>query len=63
MYRKGQRIPTIHELVFVLERGEYVFWGDRPNHPAWMRSMSFNNLAGGIKRGWFHYAIRNEEAA
>jgi hypothetical protein len=58
MYKKGELITDIADLVREIEANRYVIYHDRPNHPAWISSMQLRVLIGQVRTGRFHFAIK-----
>ena len=60
-YRPGNRIPGLTELDRAIERGEYVFWNHKPQHPAFIVSMKFKTVRDGLRAGVLFYAVPNTQ--
>lgn len=58
---KGPALNTTSSLLFVLERGEWVYLRDTPKHPSVIKNMSLSTLEGMVRAGVLYYAIRQEE--
>ena len=56
-YRKGSTITNWTELALNLQQNRWVYWGNRPKHPGWLRSMHFQVLDQAINRGDLREAI------
>jgi len=56
-YRKGELITNWGDLALQLQQNRWVYWGDRPKHPGWLRSMRFQVLDQAINRGDLSEAV------
>ena len=57
---KGRRLTFI-EAMYAVDCSEYVFDGDKPQHPGWIISWPLRVLRDRCRRGWIYEAIRNPE--
>jgi len=56
-YVKGGCITNWQELAHALHHNRWIYWGDRPKHPGWLRSMHFQVLDQAITRGILAVAV------
>lgn len=61
IFRRGRRIKNLAEVVRRLEKGEWIYWNHKPQHPGWLWSMRIWNLRQAAFSGILYRAIRNEE--
>ena len=61
MFREGEAIESLDELVRRLEQSEYCFYRHRPLHPNFIRNMSFGTVLGVVHGKRLSVAYRNEE--
>lgn len=60
IYRPGRIIKDWKQFCNQIDSGNYIWWDDRPCHPAWLISMQYNVLRYLLRRGVFRYARKNE---
>lgn len=60
-YIKGPPVRGILELAAEIMEGNYVFWRDKPQHPAWIGSMPLLVLAQCCRNGTISFASINPE--
>ena len=61
MYRKGARFTSAGDVVTEILAGRYIFMGERPIHPGWMRGMTLSAIANQMLRGRLFSAVRIEK--
>jgi hypothetical protein len=60
-FRPGDAIKDLHELVARCQRGEWIYWYQRPKHPSLLLHQQITTAIGLIRRGVLRVAIKNEE--
>ena len=61
-YRQGPKIRDMAELSAHLDSGRYVYWNHKPQHPAWLASMTYHTLRGAVRKGILRIAITQDSA-
>ena len=60
-FRRGETITDLGDLADWLKAGNWVYWGTRPKHPAFIVSMMFASVAAGVGAGIIAKAIANAD--
>ena len=60
-YIKGPPILTMNELSDQLCLNKYVFWRNKPQHPAWIQSMTYRTLFQATQKRVLFYAYTEED--
>lgn len=55
---QGRQLRTFAEVARALDKGEWIYWWHKPQHPSWMISMQANSLKGAAERGILRLAVR-----
>ena len=56
-YRKGFSYHSYNELIWALEEGKWVYWGDKVMHPGFLIGMTLRTIMAAINRGLISEAI------
>jgi hypothetical protein len=60
-FRKGAQVEDWQQLSDLLRRDRWIYWLDRPKHPGWLRSMTFQTLDNAIYGGILWAAEPSEQ--
>lgn len=61
MYRPGRKLGTMAALDRELDRGNYVWLSHKPQHPAWVQSMTWRSLKQYVQSGLARVAVKNNK--
>lgn len=61
-YRPGPPIRDPLHAIALLMAGQWLYWNDKPQSPAWLLNMQIRTLVHSARSGTLRIAIPNEEA-
>ena len=56
IYKPGRRVPNIHTLIFMVDRGDYLYHAGRAMHPAFVLQMRVSTLLKHLAAGEIYEA-------
>lgn len=62
-FRPGRTIRTLTDAVRRIDKGEWIYFNHKPQHPGWMLSVQLQTIRASVQRGFLRQAIRNKEEA
>ena len=60
-FRQGRYVRTFADAADLIDRGEWIYWWHKPQHPQVLLHMMANNLKAAAERGALRLAVLNKD--